>query len=530
MQLRRRNATMKPFSIDSPKKRKRGETIQITGEEPVSERAFDSRSGINCLPQELLANIFSYLPPEGIPECSLVCKKWRDATRIEDNLWRKQTLVRWPCYVTQKRNQSWRNFFISNFRCERLSERFPLLSDEVELDVASLALDKVFSCGWLPCVESQNDMQRYVLAGTKNHKLLLIDSAQLRMNVFSPPSIPSIASFDDNVSYPCRGGIRVVLFHPGNGKVVTSGASSNQLLLWDASSFLSSSTCPKVLAGFSEHSDWIFAADWLSEDIFATAGRDGKVYAWNLGLHESVVENIRTEKDPFHEKEEFRRYKSISKLVDHGTERRIREIKNDSFHKQFGILSLSNEEDGEFQVWDIEQKKPISSVSLSSSRDAVTLAYSPENNVYFVGSHVRMYMVDPRAGRIQKALYFTSNLHASHIRSLIVRYHILTIGFGTGRLFFYDLRKDSESLVRNGHRGLRLGRGWVRQDNQTDSPGPHLIEDYNPAVYCMSYTEDGHNLFVGGGPLQLNLYGSYASFLKVNPARLVQFQNARLEA
>jgi hypothetical protein len=115
------------------------------------------------------------------------------------------------------------------------------------------------------------------------------------------------------------------------------------------------------------------------------------------------------------------------------------------------------------------------------------LAYYPERNVYFVGSHVRLYMLDPRVGRLQNSVYFLNNLHASHIRSLVVRYHMLTIGFGTGRLFFYDLRKGNETLVRNGHRGLRLGRGWVRQENQTDSPGPHLIEDYNPAVYCMRY-------------------------------------------
>ncbi|GJD11342.1 DDB1- and CUL4-associated factor 12 [Galdieria sulphuraria] len=507
---------MKPFSVGSPKKRKRGDSVQTTVEETSAvESSLDSRKGINCLPQELLANIFSYLPPEGIPECSLVCRKWREATHVEDNLWRKLAFTRWPCYVNSKRNQSWRSFFISNYRCERLSERFPFLSDEIELDVASLSLDKVFSCGWLPLCHSQNETQRYILAGTKNHKLLVIDSSQLRMNVFSPPSISvtPITLSDRSVSYPCHGGIRVVLFHPLNGTVVTSGCSSHQMLLWDAKSFLSSTKCPKPLAGFSEHSDWIFAADWLNDSVFATAGRDGKVYAWNTEPNESVVDNILLERNPSYEREEVPIFKSISKLVDHGSERRIREIKSDPFHKQFGILSLSNEEDGEFQVWDVEQRKSISTVPLSSSRDAVTLAYYPERNVYFVGSHVRLYMVDPRAGRIQKALYFISNLHASHIRSLIVRYHMLTIGFGTGRLFFYDLR-----------------RGWVRQENQTDSPGPHLIEDYNPAVYCMSYTEDGQNLFIGGGPLQLNLYGSYASFLKVNPARLVQTQRPCLEA
>jgi len=480
---------MKPFGIGSPKKRKRVEFSRKTQEIEPSEDSFDPSKSINHLPQELLANIFSYLPPEEIPQCSLVCKKWREATHVEDSLWRKLALTRWPCQVNLKRNQSWRSLFISNFRYERLSERFPFLSDEIELEVASLSLDKVFSCGWLPCMDNQNDTQRYVLAGTKNHKLLLIDSAQLKMNVFSPPTISGASRTfsSENVSYPCHGGIRVVLFHPSNRTVVTSGSSSHEMLLWDAASFISSTKCPKPLAGFSEHSDWIFSADWLDDNFFATAGRDGKVYAWNVEPNRSVKENIGVQTNSPHDTEEIPIYKSIAKLVDHGSERRIREVKSDPFHKQFGILSLSNEEDGEFQVWDIEQRKPISTVPLSSSRDAVTLAYYPERNVYFVGSHVRLYMLDPRVGRLQNSVYFLNNLHASHIRSLVVRYHMLTIGFGTGRLFFYDLRKGNETLVRNGHRGLRLGRGWVRQENQTDSPGPHLIEDYNPAVYCMRY-------------------------------------------
>eukprot|EP00871_Galdieria_phlegrea_P001086 jgi/Galph1/1979/GphlegSOOS_G635.1 len=499
----------------SPKKRKRGDrNVRFSQDSSflASLSLLDYKKGVNYLPQELLANIFSYLPPQEIPSCSLVCKKWRDATYLEDNLWRRLAISRWPCYSRLKRGyQNWRLFFITNFRRETLAERFPSLIDEIELELAGLELDKIFSCGWIPSMENQ-----------------MIDSQRLTVQVFHPPSMsfPCNRAIESE-TYSTQGGIRVVLFHPLNNTVVTSGAVSNHLLLWDASTFLSCTKCPTPLAAFSDHSDWIFSADWLSDNILATAGRDGKVYAWNMDSKD-IVER-KTEDTARSSYDNIPVFKSISKIVDNGNERRIREIQTDHFRKQFGLLSLSNEEDGDFQVWDVEQKKLIGTVPLSSSRDAVTLAYYPDANVYFVGSHVRLYMVDPRAGRIQRALYFTSNLHASHIRSLVVRYHMLTIGFGTGRIFFYDLRKETESLVRNNHRGLRVSRGWVRQDNQLDTPGPHLIEDYNPAIYCMSYIEDGSNLFVGGGPLQLNLYGSYASFLQVNAARLYQSHRCSLE-
>eukprot|EP00128_Syssomonas_multiformis_P015593 Colp12_sorted_trinity150504_noHs@16421 len=193
---------------------------------------------------------------------------------------------------------------------------------------------------------------------------------------------------------------------------------------------------------------------------------------------------------------------------------KVRDLKFNSRTKQLATLSA----DTYVKLWDASRLVATTSIPLHYSKETVCMDFEEDRNLVAVGSQAHVSFLDPRTASV--ILSVESIDDGWGVRSLSSKFDIITIGGGLGRLSFYDMRGHGyvsvmsgeserlESLGRNNNEYfLQTGSGWLRKDDvyATHFQGMHI----NNAVYAHAYDQSGHRLFVGGGPLQLGLYGNY---------------------
>jgi WD repeat-containing protein 40A len=135
-------------------------------------------------------------------------------------------------------------------------------------------------------------------------------------------------------------------------------------------------------------------------------------------------------------------------------------------------------------------------------------------DLFAVGSQEHISVVDPRSSSIVHEI--SSVDEGCGVRSLCFNDHIITTGGGYGRLSFYDLRAQQYLYFPQSDSGKSLalnykesGIGWLNRDSvYRNHFAGYSIQN---AIYALSYDESGTKLFTGGGPLQLDLKGSYAA-------------------
>ena len=185
--------------------------------------------------------------------------------------------------------------------------------------------------------------------------------------------------------------------------------------------------------------------------------------------------------------------------------------------------SLSS--DGSVKEWDINTFQSKSSYDLTYTTELITLE-SDSNNLLYVGSRNHITKIDTRS-KIETSFIPSLN-NGWGVRCMHVSANILTIGGGIGRLAFYDLRASKylnlpKATQKTSFKDLpplyssyceevdfhESGKGNIQRTFSFDSF--YSNQDIKQGICTLGYNWDESKLFTGGGPLQLNLCGSYAA-------------------
>jgi WD repeat-containing protein 40A len=308
-----------------------------------------------------------------------------------------------------------------------------------------------------------------------------------------------------------------------------------------------------VLAG---HKDMIFSINFVTDTLLVSGSRDMSVSLWdieNSQYQKELVTTVNGEDVPIigpcHTKQEFR-----GKIRDLKYNRRTNQavaLSTDGFVKLF---DLSHETAWTSKRTDAASSRlsVATSIPLIHTNETVCMALDEQHNLFAVGSQAHISIVDPRCSSTFSYTHPTTATANSNsrrgggvvhvidsmdngwgVRSLCLSNGMMTVGGGLGRVSFYDLKaqkylscdetavshsatamvEEQEQQQQAQNSGdefsfLESGSGWLKHDS--------IYRNYfhgnsiRNAVYTLSYDPSGVRLFAAGGPLQLNLYGSYA--------------------
>jgi DDB1- and CUL4-associated factor 12 len=386
-------------------------------------------------------------------------------------------------------------------------------------------LDKIFTSAWLSDTEvvMGTKCNRIVVMNVDTGKQTIIPSpslngslpdgsgrALLGANSAAEPTDP-IDIINMNMLQQCSGIHSIAINDSKTLLAVGYGKTSETIQIYKLPEF-------EAVALLKGHSDMIFSLQWLNDSILVSGSRDKSVKLWNL-------------KDkPFHHDPREELLPVFNCTVSRTEHRdKVRDLVLDKRTKD--IYSLGA--DGFIKIWDAKRPlgEAITSVALVHTNETVCMAIDSDNHIVSVGSQSHISLLDPRCASIVHT--FESLDEGWGVRSMNISKSLVTIGGGIGRISFFDLRKmayiEWESntplpIVAPERRGrllhpldvrydtawkwLEPSAGWLHRD-------PIYINhfqgaDIKNAVYTLSYDDTGTRLFAAGGPLQLNLKGSYA--------------------
>jgi WD repeat-containing protein 40A len=357
-------------------------------------------------------------------------------------------------------------------------------------------MDKVFSAAWLS--ETQ------VVIGTKCQNLAILDVNNGKKTLV--PSLNPLGIAVDNLNPTECHGIHSICINPSRTLLAVGagkpGDNSKQFRIHVYC--LPSFQHVAVLTG---HDDMVFSVSWIDDYTLVSGSRDRSVKTWKLdSLDQSAFVNHDDDQQiPFPSVMQFSPIKSE---VRH--QQKVRNLVLNRRANQFFTLSA----DGTVKIWDSEKIDVTSTVSLRYTSETVCMAQDSHDRLVSVGSQSHISIIDPRLANIVHNLDSLDD--GWGVRSMSIHNSLLSIGGGLGRISFYDLRAqryiDWEAPDGPSEQFLQSGRGWICRD-QTYRRHFHGMTVSN-AVYSLAYDDCFGKLFVAGGPLQLNLKGSYAGLWK----------------
>lgn len=168
--------------------------------------------------------------------------------------------------------------------------------------------------------------------------------------------------------------------------------------------------------------------------------------------------------------------------------------------------------------WDAETFTKTANYNLSgieNFHEVVCIAHSANHGLLAVGSQNYLLLVDPRASIPVSRV--PSQDSEWGVRSLCWRDYVISTGGGSGRISFYDIRRNQYQLLGNDSTlrpvppvsYLQTGKGQIVRDEVYETHFRGLAIPHAAYTHCFDPT--GLRLFVGGGPLSFGLKGSYAA-------------------
>ena len=368
---------------------------------------------------------------------------------------------------------------------EYVLQKLPGVLSEREFEISQY--DKIFASAWL------NNHQ--VLVGTKCQKLIVIDTITGGKTL-----IPSIL---DSIELSCNSqaissaatssGIHSIAINPSATLVAIGAGKPNEVI----QVYRLPSLEPFCL--LKGHSDMVFSVQWIDDTTLVSGSRDKTLKQWKIhpdyiSSHFGAVIRIPV-------------YEYCSDGQEH--QEKVRDVViNQNLNQTFTLSA-----DGFVKIWDATLNKVNSAVPLSHSNETVCLSLDKVDNLVSVGSQAHISIIDPRIGRVVHS--FESLDEGWGVRSMCIYNNLLTIGGGYGRISFYDLRKANYITWENQNSEypyqsyLKTGKGWLNKDTVYSRHFQGV--NIKNAVYTLSFDPFNSKLFAAGGPLQLNLKGSYCS-------------------
>ncbi|RIA88504.1 WD40-repeat-containing domain protein [Glomus cerebriforme] len=362
------------------------------------------------------------------------------------------------------------------------SDKIPRLMKEHEINLENH--DKIFSSHWISLNE--------VVIGSKCNKLLILNVQTNKR--FEIPLVHE-QNMDSSQEIRNGSGIRSIAVNPSKTLLAVGAGKPVQVTVYELPSF-------EPVAIFSGHNDLVFSVAWLDDYHLVSGSRDGTIRLW------SIESKIISEMPLLPNK-----YINVHQPLLARSEfaGKVRDLQFNPKTEQ--IMTLSTE--GYVRLWDASYLNEITKVPLLHLNENVCLAMNSKVNLFAVGSQEHISVVDPRTSSIVHEIRSVDE--GCGVRSLCFNDHTITTGGGYGRLSFYDLRaqqyldfpsrSNSEKSLALNYR--ETGSGWLNRDSvYMNHFAGYSIQN---AIYALSYDESGNKLFTGGGPLQLDLKGSYAA-------------------
>ncbi|KAJ3218970.1 DDB1- and CUL4-associated factor 12 [Dinochytrium kinnereticum] len=418
------------------------------------------------------------------------------------------------------------------------ARRLPMIVKERQFDVSGL--DKIFASMWL------NESE--IVLGTKCNRLIVLNvhtskkfeipsivghrsssgwsygsvpaaalslvgagnpfQAASSRSPFIRATVPLASGFPSTQTPPPRRdsenfqccGIHSLAINPSKTMLaVGSGHPTEFIQIYSLPTF-------EPLAILSGHSDMVFSVGWVSDNVLVSGSRDTTVKLWSL-TDEHLQSNVRTVNGS-----KVSIFGPLLSKKEHCG--KVRDLKYN--HATMQATSLST--DGTVKIFDASRLSVAASIPLVHTQETVCLGMGIKENIYSVGSQSHISLIDPRVGSIVHTI--ESCDEGWGVRSMTINDGVITIGGGYGRISFYDLRaqgylswRSRASNILNPldapqTRCLQNSGGWLDKDEFYTN---HFLgQDIRNAVYTLSYDPYGVRLFSAGGPLQLNLCGSYA--------------------
>ncbi|CAI2187944.1 9463_t:CDS:2 [Funneliformis geosporum] len=338
------------------------------------------------------------------------------------------------------------------------SDKIPQLMREKEISLENH--DKIFSSHWI------------------SHNEVVVGSKFNEQNREPPLEIRNCS------------GIRSIAVNPSRTLLAVGAGKPVQVTVYELPSF-------EPVAVFSGHSDLVFSVAWLDDDHLVSGSRDGTIRLWSI--ESKIISEM-----PLLPNKYINVHQPL--LTRSEFSGRVRDLQFNPRTEQ--IMTLSTE--GYVRLWDSSYLN-----ELAHTHENVCLAMNSKANLFAIGSQAHITIVDPRTSSIAHEVGSVDE--GCGVRSLSFNDHIITTGGGYGRLSFYDLRAQEylDFLPQsNSKKSLTLnyketGSGWLNRDAvYMNHFAGYSIQN---AIYALSYDESGTKLFTGGGPLQLDLKGSYAA-------------------
>ncbi|KAJ3321473.1 DDB1- and CUL4-associated factor 12 [Boothiomyces sp. JEL0866] len=379
------------------------------------------------------------------------------------------------------------NMEIHKNTCNNLLEttatrRLPGSLTEEEFDFRGA--DKIFSSAWLD--------DEHVILGTKCQRLIVLNiktKKQILIPGCNTINYPSSAETSLYKLMQCSG-IHSIAINPSKTMLAAgAGKPSESIHVYSLPSF-------ELIAVLNGHVDMVFSISWLDDRNLVSGSRDKSLKIWKIYHPYPTYDRFSLP--------ERKIYQPSNSLIRH--DQKVRDLAFDDKAKSIYTLSA----DGTVKIWDSKRCAVTNTVPLYYTNETVCLGLDKTNHLIGIGSQSHVSLIDPRLGKI---VHIVDSLDDGWgVRSLCTVNSLLTIGGGLGRISFYDLRgqKYLEWQSRTPSKSIfqQSGTGWLDKDIifQRHFQG---IPVYN-AVYSMAYDSSGNRLFTCGGPLQLNLRGSYA--------------------
>ncbi|CAG8608675.1 5103_t:CDS:2 [Funneliformis caledonium] len=362
------------------------------------------------------------------------------------------------------------------------SDKIPQLMREKEISLENH--DKIFSSHWI----SHNE----VVVGSKCNKLLI-----LNVQTNKRFEIPLVSEQNREPPQEIRNcsGIRSIAVNPSRTLLAVGAGKPVQVTVYELPSF-------EPIAVFSGHSDLVFSVAWLDDDHLVSGSRDGTIRLWSI--ESKIISEM-----PLLPNKYINVHQPL--LTRSEFSGRVRDLQFNPRTEQ--IMTLSTE--GYVRLWDASYLNEVTKIQLAHTHENVCLSMNSKANLFAIGSQAHITIVDPRTSSIAHEVGSVDE--GCGVRSLSFNDHIITTGGGYGRLSFYDLRAQhyldflpqstaKKSLTLN---YKETGSGWLNRDTvYMNHFAGYSIQN---AIYALSYDESGTKLFTGGGPLQLDLKGSYAA-------------------
>ncbi|KAK7116122.1 DDB1- and CUL4-associated factor 12-like [Littorina saxatilis] len=370
---------------------------------------------------------------------------------------------------------------LSAMYADVVAQQIPSTLKEKEFELG--AMNKIFAAKWL------NDKQ--VVFGTKCNQLVVIDVLSGQMT-----TIPMLQSSEESVpaQQPC--GIHGIAINPSGTMLATGASNTNDIGIYKLPTF------DPFCVGEGAHSDWVFDLEWIDDEFLITGSRDNNMALWRI---DNVDESQTSRMSCLYVPEYAVKKPLVVKKCEKA--QKVRALSVNRSKKEMAVLSLN----AFLHLWDIETFEQIWSSRLTCGKENVCMTVSEDKNLYAVGSHSCVTLVDCRKKLCQPVPTKPRERGTFQgIRSLSFKRDIITIGTGMGLVMFYDVRAAKFLENQTGYPcQLAVGSGWLRQDDNFRDI--FMGAAYPNAIYTHAYDDSGVRLFAAGGPLPAGLWGNYGA-------------------